>query len=74
MKKTALGSECEEKRVQCKRFNHTKEYLMSKLRQQNHLRGSMSYNWTLPVLHERRETQREENLFPCNHECHLWLL
>lgn len=23
----------------------------------------MSYNWTLPALHKKRETQREENLF-----------
>lgn len=35
---------------------------MSKSWQENNLRGSMSYSWTLPALQKRRETQREENL------------
>lgn len=36
--------------------------VISKLQQENNLRGSMLYNWTLPALHKKRETQTEENL------------
>lgn len=37
--------------------------VLSKLWQENNLRGSMSHNWTLPTLHKKRGTQREENPF-----------
>ena len=54
------------KRNECSVKDETRQrriVMSKKLWQEKHLRGSMSYNWTLPALHKRRETQREEYLF-----------
>lgn len=52
------------KRRECNIKNETRQrkIVLSKLQQENHLRGSMLHNWTLLALHKRRETLREENL------------